>query len=411
MSEPAENKPSVESTDLPGDRVARRVRAVEDVLRTTIRDLFLAAGPGVEPPPGPLDFHLRLQVDPSDGWRLTFSPDLPGQLEAQLREAGALRDVFRPGRVHCFRCGGNACVHAAPPSPLDVFRGFDGQGRPEWGAWHQVLIDAGDARVEQLFAHPPRLVASMISGRALKEKQSAVFGKSNLGYSVLGQVCAGYFDRGGGEERRLALTLQVVETRGRDGVPGIRLNPVGYGLEGHGLAAWLTSDRGLPVLRAVQIAERECASIERLAIEARAVRNHARWNQVLGRVPGVLRRLVEALERGGRQEVRRTRHVEERRRDQRPVHKAVEDALRADPAQCYLDEKAKTFMVIGARGRVHAFSAAGRHVTSFAVKPSAVALRLRTGRWQPADAGAWGECLQQIRAGAVRDGHEEKGTA
>jgi hypothetical protein len=97
----------------------------------------------------------------------------------------------------------------------------------------------------------------------------------------------------------------------------------------------------------------------------------------------VLKRLSESLERGQRQTMRRTRHVEERRLTQRPVHKAMDDVRTAHRDAMFHDEKSKTTVVYGEQGRAHAFNKQGRHVTSFVLKPAAVAFRMRTERWRP----------------------------
>jgi len=49
----------------------------------------------------------------------------------------------------------------------------------------------------------------------------------------------------------------------------------------------------------------------------------------------------------------------------------------------FCDEKAGTMIVCGPQGRAHAFAPDGRHVTSFILRPGAVAFRLRTQRWRP----------------------------
>jgi hypothetical protein len=139
--------------------------------------------------------------------------------------------------------------------------------------------------------------------------------------------------------------------------------------------------------------------VDALEFRVRAARETGRaeeGRELLRQVPGILRRLADCLERGGRQGQRRTHHAERRREDQRPVQKALEDAREARPDALFYDLKAHTFIVTGPRGRTHAFNAQGRHVTSFQIRPGAVEFRLRTERWRSATAdevaairGAW----------------------
>jgi len=378
---------NVDASSVGLSRDERRIRAAQDVLRTAIRDLYLGHF-NADIPTGSLSINLSLRVDPADNWRLEFNPPLTEQLMPQLADREAVRDVFLAGHVYCFRCGSCNCEHAMPPSPLHVFCGYDAAGRPEWKEFAQVLIDERDERVDQLFVRPPRLVARFQFGRALKGRQLSAFGKASLSYSILAQVVAGYFDH---ENGRLAITLQIVEGRNRAGELTLRLNPIGHALDGNVLLEWLSAENSAGLFRAIQIAEQELGKIEAAVIAARASGDQPRANQWMGRIPGVARGLVEALERGGRQGERRTRHVEERRRDQRPVHKAMDDAAAAKSDACFFDEKAKTFVVVGDRGRTHAFNADGKHVTSFIMKPSAVAFRVRTERWRPVQSVEWDE--------------------
>ncbi len=363
------------------DRDERRIRAAQDVLRTTIRDLYLGhfGRTGDEMPP--MDIRLSLRITPAEQWQLTFDPPLSAQLIPQLADREAVREAFRPGRVYCFRCSSNDCGHSHPGSPLEVFKGYDEAGRPAWQELPQSMIDARDERVDLLYARPARLVAMFQYGRELKGRQLPAFGKASLSYSVLAQVVAGYFDFHG---ERLALSLQLVEGRDRAGGLMLKLNPVGYALADASLVEWLSLETSAVLFRAMQISGRELQRIEEMAGTARREQDHDRANQWMGRIPGVARRLAEALSRGGRQDERRTRHVEARRKEQRPVHKAREDVAAAKPESWYFDIKAETWVVVGDRGRAHAFNDEGKHVTSFMLKPAAVDYRLRIERWRRA---------------------------
>jgi hypothetical protein len=402
---PPATPPSAESnTELSRDE--RRIRAAQDVLRTAIRDICLAHFGEQVVRADDITVHVTVRVRPSHNWSLEFSPPLKDQIISQFGHFDAARDVFVPGHVFCFRCSSSGCEHSVPLSPLHVFKGYDATGRPEWQEFAQALIDEKDERVDQLYAKPPRLVARFQFGRLLKGRQLAAFGKTSLSYSILGQVVAGYYQLDG---NRLAITLQVVEGRTRDGRMSLRLNPISHALDGAFLVAWLSADNSASLFRAIQIAERELARIEELVIAAREARDLDRANDLMGRVPGILRRLVEGIERGDRQSGRRTRHVETRRQDQRPVHKALEDAASASIDSCYYDEKAGTFVVVGNRGRAHAFSDRGRHVTSFSVKPAAVDFRLRTRRWRRVEPGEWADVRKSLseRTSPEREGDAE----
>jgi hypothetical protein len=386
-------------------RAERRERAVADALRTLVRDLHdQHFGPVAPQTPG-VDLAVRVRAHPSDGWTLSFDPPLGRQVLAQIERLHAVLGVYRDGALYCFKCGSTACAHASPPTPLSAFAGYDPMGLPEWRDFAQTLIERRDERVGLLFERPARLVTVVQSGRDLRERQLAAFGRATTTYSLLGQVTAGYFLAGPAADpgSRFALTFQAVETRGAGGGREVRLNLLGGPAGGpERLEGWLASDAGAGVARARDAARRAIELVERIVADAGGESGADVLHRAFSRVPSILRRLAESLERGGRQTGRRTRHVEHRRvEDRRPVHKAMDDLAAARDDAVYRDEKEETLVVCGPQGRAHVFNPEGRHVTSFVLAPDGAAFRVRTSRWAPADAAA----IHALRA-AVASGPE-----
>jgi hypothetical protein len=371
----------------PLDRAGRRLKAAADALRTLLRDLYAERFGAVPADFGDLNLHLRLRARPSHDWQLEFDPPLPDQLAAQFEDAQAAQDVYRRGAVYCFRCSSSACEHAGPPSPLSVFGGYDSTGRPEWSELAQALVDLKDERVDRLFARPAQAVAALQYGHQLRGEQLASFGRSSKTYAVLGQVIAGYFavlaPGPGDPAGRVAVTLQVVEARGAGGRIRLHLNALARMPEGGELEDALAGGWEPALFRARAVAARAVEALERQVQGARESGGSEEVRALMRRVPLILRRLADHLTRGERQSHRRTRHAEERRDEQRPVHKAMDDAREASAENVFYDERASTLIVHGARGRAHAFNAEGRHVTSFVLKPDGLDHRLRSRRWRP----------------------------
>jgi len=366
-------------------RAERREQAAVDVLRTFVRDQHLYKFGAVPPRAEEVDIQLKLKVRPSNDWALQFDPPLADQLAAQLEDAQAGWDVYRKGRVYCFRCESSECEHARPDSPHAVFRGYAPNGLPEWSDLAQVLLAVRDSRVDRLYEAKAGPVALMQLGGELKERQLSSFGKSSKTYAVLGQVVAGYFSLNAPEENsgEVAVTLQAVEMRTERGALCLKLNVLARIPGGEDIGNLLGGGWQPGLHRALEVAARQLGGIEQGAAAARAEGDGERARVQLRRVPSVLRELAESIERAGRQQGRRTRHAEVRRKEQRPVHKAVEDARAAAASMIFCDEKAGTMIVCGPQGRAHAFAPDGRHVTSFILRPGAVAFRLRTQRWRP----------------------------
>jgi hypothetical protein len=197
---------------------------------------------------------------------------------------------------------------------------------------------------------------------------------------------------------RLAMTFQVVETRDARGRISVRLNTLAGLGAGCELDDLLASEWEPWVNRARELALHAIEGIERRVRIARESGQHEDVQAAMRRVPAVLRRLAEFLERGHRQGRRRTRHVEVRRQENRPVHKAWEDVRDAPPTAFFHDEKTQAVVVCGAQGRAHVFNQEGRHVTSFVLTPDAIDFRLRTQRWRrakPEEAAAIKQRIQR----------------
>jgi len=372
-------------------RSERRVRAATDVLRTLLRDLYLEKYDAAVPEGSELDLTLRLRAQPARDWEIAFDPPLVDQVVSQLIEAQADWEVYQKGRVHCYRCATSDCEHAAPPSPLSVFAGYEPMGSPEWHDLVQAFIEARDPRVDQLFAKGSRALALVQLGNQLKGRQLSTFGKSSKTYALLGQVVAGYFGHG---DNRVAVTFQIVEARGADGRVRLHLNTIARTPDGAAFDDLLAAGWEPSVHRARAVAARTLGDLEKRVQLAKEGGRTEEIREVLRRVPSLLHRLCESIERGDRQAKRRTHHVEERRQDRRPVHKAIDDARGAAPDAVYFDERTAALIACGDQGRAHVFNNEGRHVTSFVIRSDAIQLRLRTERWRPASP----EEVRQLKA-------------
>ncbi len=331
---------------------------------------------------GSLELPLTLDPDGPGGWRVA-GDGLLSALEHALRESAAVASPYRSGRIYCFRCDSAACAHAAPASSNEVFVGYGQTGLPLWEDFAQALLADGHPGVEQLYEGGRKLVARFEEGSTLKDRQLPAFGQSSKTHDVLCQVSAGWFASNGRQER-LALTLLAVEHRGPHGEVRLDLNIVGRPTA-HGDVA--------TVLGGI-LDERHAAAIRGArsalhGLQTRLLADDARQDpkvrdEVLGRVPAVLRKLERVLGATERRRERRTNHVEERRKQQRPVQSARREALKARPETTLVDQHEGTLVVLGKRGRVHVFSPEGRHVTSLSLEPDAVDRRIRRERWRPA---------------------------
>ena len=363
----------------PRTRAQRRHDAARDALRALVRDVAEREFATHLLGDVPVDLSLSLRIEPANQWAVTFLPDLEDQLREQFGERFAERGAYQPGRVHCFRCLSSDCLHAVPPGPTSVFRQYAATGEPLWQELPQAFIEARDEQVDRLYAAPPQLAALVRTGRELKAEQLASFGRSSKSYALLGQVVCGYFeapDPGG----RFALTFQFVETRTAAGEVALRVNPIGRLPGGADLVEWYAAGEGGWVRRAQARAERALEAMARRINEAGAQRYRVA-RATLVAIPAIMHQFAQSLDRGARQARRRTRHAEQRRQERRPVQMAYQDATRAGGRGLLYEERSDAVVIPGPQGRIHLFSRAGRHMTSFIGHPGTVEQRMRSQRW------------------------------
>ena len=335
----------------------------------------------------PFTLELKVEIDPALDWKVTADPPLEEQIRNAVLEMAAKSEVFRSGRVFCYRCDSSECVHSAPPTPSCVFGGYSATGIPEWPDFAQVLIDMRHPKIETLFESEGNTpVAVEMDAEALKCRQLNIFGRHSKDYDILGQVVVGFIRLSSSkadhsDPERVALTLQVVESRGPDGSPRLDLNVIGRLRDGSIAIDALTGPRYTRIHNIIKQARR------RIANGFVSIRN--RKTPSKAEIPStpedlarrVLKEIARGFDRFGRQKERRTVHAEQRREDNRPTSNALEDAVRTSDANLFWDTHKRTVVVIGHRNRVHIFTTEGRHVTSLLLEAEAVQSRLRRKRW------------------------------
>ena len=103
------------------------------------------------------------------------------------------------------------------------------------------------------------------------------------------------------------------------------------------------------------------------------------------RVDGILNGLARRLARKQRSRTRRTQHAEERHLSgERPTRKALDDARAAGNGSMLVDERSRTLVVLGERGRTHFFTVDGQLVSSVRYSKEAIERKLKLGLWRKA---------------------------
>ena len=313
------------------------------------------------------------------------------------------RASFRPGRVHCLRCGSADCDHAPLPSERSTFAGYGPSGVPRFLDLPQWLMERGDARAATLYGEDgprrlDRVVAVAASGEELTSGLLDVYRDQAADYRLHGQVSAGWFratdTRGHGTP--IAATFQVVSSRPPGNRRRLGLNVLVQGPGGEPAEHLYDRLGEIPWTTEVRWAQSVLTSIERNLSGAGgqgAGRKKSRKGKGGGeaamahaeaRITGLLDGLARRLEKGRRAKERRTRHAEERHgQGDRPTRMALTDLAQAKDEDVLLDTQKRTFVVLGERGRAHVFNRQGKIVTSVRYSTDAIERRRSGGRWKP----------------------------
>lgn len=337
---------------------------------------------------GHLELELRVPYGPASDGALddavaVADKALDDEIEALLKE----RSIVRPGRIHCLRCGASDCEHAAPATGREIFSGYGANGLPRFVDFAQWLLERQHPRLDRIYETPPRLVAEVVSGEELCHEVLEPFREEEIDHRIHGQVVAGWFrvPRADKTLGSVVLGLQILSTRDRRRGRRFFLNVLGAGPEGEPLEELYARLDDVPWQAPVQWGQQVLGSIEKSQGAKKDGKTKGKRRHLERRVDGILQSIARRLEQGVRSRDRRTGHAEKRHHQgNRPTRMAHADLARAADDQVFVDERRKTLIVLGERGRAHVFSRGGKLVTSLRTSPEAVERKKRHEIWRPA---------------------------
>ncbi len=309
------------------------------------------------------------------------------RLRDRVAEAIRGATAFHQGHVYCFFTDTPESPYSHPPTPTDVFAGYHPNGKPSWLGFANLCIARREPRVDRLYGESPEVIAVTQRADELTAGLLPSFGRGSLAWRLHGQVACGLVPRDldlkSRTAERIALTLQVIETRQRTAGHRLQLNMIGITpLEVAEIAAASSPGSVAESFRRLIRATRE--KVEQLGRRSAVAARRGEAFDLSAHVDQLLLRLRSDLLRVFRSRDHRTRHAEERHQSgERPTALALTDALGAGDGRMLRDEAKDTVVVLGPKRRVHVFSRIGRHVTSLELEPNDIARRIDLGRWRP----------------------------
>jgi len=327
-------------------------------------------------------------------------------LREHVGEAIRGATAFHQGHVYCFFTDQPRSPYSSPPHGVDVFAGYTANGKPAWIGFANLCLAQQEPRVDRIYADTPHVIALVQRQDALTGGLLPGFGRGSLAWHLHGQVACGLIPRDldlkNRTGERVALTLQIIETRQRAGRGRLQLNVIGLSpLAIAEAAASAAPSSPAEAFRRLIRATRE--KVDALGRRAALATRRGGTFELAAHVDALLNRLRSDLLRVFKSRDHRTRHAEERHESgERPTGLALSDSLEAGQGRFLRDERRDTVVVLGPKQRVHVFSRVGRHVTSLELLPQEVARRVDSGRWSPLEPHAVGifqHMLKTIRAG------------
>ncbi len=307
------------------------------------------------------------------------------QILQRLREVREHERALQPGAVFCYFTESAQVEHCRPQEARHVFEGYNSTGRPVFSDFVTMAIERKDPGIDLLLGGEDLVLTHVTMGRVLRTQQLAEFGGDSAVYKVLGQVDAGLF-RVLGAEQKCAFSFQLLRGKTIEGKPRLRLHAVGK--------VDLMDLADPAVLNILSKFQRQLDA-ESLRLQGKE-KNGEVDDEAF--VLPLLKDLAQKLASRARNVARRTDHAVSRSEEgQRPTPRAYPDAGEAHDDAILWDTEKNTIVVAGPKGRVHVFTAQGKHVTSVMMQGSAVERRRQQGRWRLAEPEERGEFRLALR--------------
>ena len=318
----------------------------------------------------------------------TVSDNLVDSLR-QLLTAGLKGQAgFRAGQVYCFLCDAPDCEHSKPKTGVETFAGYTASGKPTWITFLNLCLARKDKRVDRLYKPRAYAFAFMQSGEELTGDVLPEFGGKTRSLKLLGQSVIGLIPdtvEDSPDAERIALTVQLIETRSGNAQKRLRLNILGIEQDrlieladtgpkrGRADKLWYSLRKAREAVDKLQrrLATREKGKQTPIAKED---------------ITRLLQRITKDLEQVFRTGSHRTQHAAKRHSDgERPTMNALGDAKDAPDERLFYDVRRETVVVVGPKGRAHIFTDDGRHVTSMRLSTGEPARKNNNKRWVPLD--------------------------
>lgn len=341
---------------------------------------------GVDPLSMPryLELNLRIPLDGGNDVRHAAGTAVE-QISKRVREVREHEKALRPGAVFSYFAGSSHAEGCRPAEPRQVFEGYSSTGKPQFADFVTMAIERKDPNIDRLLAGEDIVLTRVTMGRVLRTQQLAEFGGNSPVFKILGQVDAGLFrtlDAAG----RCAFSFQLLRGTTLEGRVRLRLHAVGA-VDPMDLA-----DPGL-----MQILSRFQRQLDVEAMRLQGQQQGGEVDEEAFVLP-LLQELARQLQSRTRSAGRRTQHGLERSEEGgRPTSRAYPDAAEASDDAILWDLDQSTVVVLGGKGRVHVFTAQGKHVTSVMMQGHAIERRRHTGRWRAAEPEERGEFRLQIK--------------
>jgi len=370
----------------PGKLRSRAAEAIHRRIRGLVKTLLTREGDeSLSGLPEAIELNLRIPMHLKRDHHadsIQFSHALLAQVES-LRIQGETEALgHRFGHAPCYWCDAPVCEHSMPGDQRSVLVGWSATGIPLWRDIASLLIETGDEQIDLLYGEDPGPVICWRGEGELLGEILPEYLSDSLFARPVGALLAGGFPLPGHSHDNLSVTALVVESRAGRIVPRYSLNLLSTTPAPHHLATLLGENNRSILSGWIGSLKSALHRFQQeLVVEAtRGQRDSLK--SCRERVVDLLIDSRSHLETLRRRSQRRTMHAQERSENpNRPTSAAIPDLLACSEADLFQDRKESTIVLRGPQGRIHIFTATGRHITSAIYSSESIQTRIARSRW------------------------------
>lgn len=348
------------------DESKSRAQGLHALSTMSIVDLLDGVRERIRAEGGDRSVTIPLFIGDDDQWQQAKQV-LIRDLEGEPRPVAS---VWGEG-IECLQCGSLPCLHGLPAQADQVFERYTPNGKPIFTRFADLVLREMPHLSDRLYRSGTQLTTYVTKSPQSSDPLLPAIAKACRS-EILAVLKVGFLrSQAFRDETRRAVSILLVKADSRFELRLIGLNDI----ESSDIRRLPDGDHLRIVEQALRGARRK---LKRLMRQRRAKVADQQMSPI-----AVLNQLGASLRRLTGKGQTRTHHAKKRHAEgDRPTGLAFKDARQVSHGNFLFDERRKTYVVVGRRGRAHLFTSRGKHVTSIRLEKGELERKKQSGRWR-----------------------------